>query len=420
MKKLFEKNLFFRYISTFLGIIFVIALLLIIEKSIPNNRVKANIIKSETHYTNYYGNLFNDLDSFKTRHTMVDTPGDLSHLSILYLEDYKHPVKGFIEMNKDSQLSRKIIRGEGFNKIENDSDYSRYWHAHLLVLKPLLTFFNIDSIFMIYLIVLVITFVILLVNILKHSKLLAILFTIGSVMINIFFIANCDNFFYVFMITMFSSIILIKLYERKSKNIDLLFLVNGTLTACFDMLSCGTLPVTIPLFIYIYLNMLDNKKIKFRLILRYILLWLFGGALAYVVKWIILVIYYHGGFKEHVLEPMKVRIGSGDEKRLTVFTRSILEAPSYIYPYNLNILKCILFITGIISFIYLLFDKKKRTYYIYFFIICLIPFIRYLFLAEHSDYHNYFTYRCFLPVIMFIMLSIVFASKKLINKIKKT
>ncbi len=415
IKKLFNNNLLFRYSSVFIIIIFVITLLLILEKTIPNYRVKINIEKSEAYYQEYFKDINSNSDVFKNRHTMIDIPGDFYHLGILYLEDNKHPIKGFIEMNKDSLIMQKIMMGKHFRDAEIDSDYSRYWNGHLIILKPLLTFFTMEQIFIIYFIILLITFSILLINILKHSKLLGIIFTIGAVSINMFMASRCDNFFYVFMITMISSIIIIKMYDNNSKNVDLLFLINGILTACFDLLSCGTLTITIPLFIYIYLHIIDGKKLKTKLFIRYILLWLFGWALTFIIKWIILVIHYHGGFNKYVLEPMKVRIGSGEITRMAAFTSSIYLVLHYIFPYDLYIVKFIILGIGLLSFIYMLKDKKNRNNYIYLLILCLIPFIRYFFLAEHSDYHNYFTYRAFFPNIIFILLFICLA----FNKIKK-
>ena len=418
-KKMFQNNLFIRYLITFVGIILIISCLLIIEKTIPNNRVKANIIKSEDYYQEYFNDLYGDLDVFKNRHTMVDAYGDLCHLGILYLEDNKHPYKSFIEMNKDSQLLLKITTGGHFSDIEFDSDYSRYWHGHLLILKPLLTFFTMNTIYIIYFIVLLITFLILLLSILKHSKLLGVIMTLGISSINLFMVSRCDNFFYVMMITMISSIIIVKMYEEKSKNVDLLFLINGILSCCFDMLSGGTLAVTIPLFIYIYLHILDGKKIKFSLFIRYIFLWLFGFMFAFIMKWILLVIHYHGGFREHVLEPMKVRIGSGDQGRFSVFFDSINGVLHYIFPYDLYIIKYLFIGLGMISFFYLLKEKRTRKNYIYLLLICLIPFIRYFLLAEHSNYHNYFTYRAFLPNIMFTLLFICLAFINIKERILK-
>ncbi len=406
MKKWFKNNLFFRYVTTLFLVIFGVSLLLILEKSLPNQRVKSNILKSEPYYNDYFNQMYGDLDSLKDRHTMVDISADLFHLTMLYSDDNKHPYKEFIEMNKDSLIVKKLITDKHLKDMEIDSDYARYWHGHLIVLKPLLTFFTMNTIYIIYSIVLGITFLILLINIFKHSKILGFIFTLGSVSINLFMSSKCDNFFYVMMITLVSSIVIIKMYDNKSKNVDLVFLINGILTACFDMLSCGTLPVTVPLFIYVYLHIIDGKKFKFRLLFKYILLWLLGGVVAYSVKWILLVIHYNGGFREHVLEAMKLRTGSGDQGRLAMFIDTIYQVPHYIYPFDLYIFKAIFIGLGIASFINMLFDKKNRSNYISLFIICLIPFIRYFFLAEQSNYHNYYTYRAFLPVVMFLMLFI--------------
>ncbi|MBR2678875.1 MAG: hypothetical protein IKE63_05610 [Bacilli bacterium] len=405
--KLYQKNLIFRYTTTFLITILIFSMLLIAEKTIPNGSVKKNIVRSESYYQEYYKQLFGNINTIKNRHTMIDVPGDLAHLSILYLEDNKHPISGFIEMNRDSKLVEKVKYSGSLSNMTIDSDYSRYWHGHLIILKPLLTFFSMKTISALYFILLSIVFLWLLFSLLKHSKLLAIIFTISAISVNFFFVSRCDNFTHVFMISMIASIILIKMYERKStKYVDLVFFIGGMLTAYFDMLSCGTLPVTLPLFIYVYLHMIRGKKLSLKKIIQYIILWFLGISLTYVAKWIILVIHYHGGFKEHVLEPMKVRIGTGGGRRINVFLESIHLGLNFIFPYGLYIFKFIVIGMAIISFIYLILEKKKRTYYSYFIIICLIPFIRYLILSEHSDYHNYFTYRAFLPVIMFVLLCI--------------
>ena len=419
-KKMFEKNLFFRYILTFFSILLVVALLLIIEKSIPNTRVQKNLVRSNEYYYNYFDKVYTNLYELREKHNMIDIPGDFYHFGILYLEDNSHPIKGFIEMNKDSHLDKKLMYKYGFEDAEIDSNYARYWNAHLIILKPLLSFFTIGTIFKIYYVLLIIAFLVLLINAIKHSKLLAVVLTLAGISINMFMMSKCDNFFHVTMISLISSILIIKMYERKSKNVDLLFLANGALTACFDMLSCGTLPVTLPLFIYVYLHIIDGKAFKFKSLIKYILLWLCGGVFSYIVKWIILVIHYHGGLREHVLEQAKMRIGGADSGRLALFIDSMKKLPGYFYPFNTNWLFYLLGLFGIGSFIYVLEEKKNRKNYLFLLAICSIPFIRYLFLAEHSNYHNYFTYRAFMPVIMFLLLFICLASKKLYKKLKKT
>ena len=262
-----------RYIITFIIVILFMIVFLLMEKSIPNERSKQNILKSETYYHEYFDHQFSNINIIKDKHETVDVTADLYHLSMIYLEDNKHLWKSFIEMNKDSEISQKMIRKESFRNTKVDSDYSRYWNGQLIILKPLLSFFTMSTIYNIYLILFMIIFSIMLFMLFKHSKFLAIIYTISSIMINAFFVTTCDNLMHDFMISMLASIVLINMYENKSKNIDLLFLIVGMLMVYFDHITCETLTLTLPLFIYIYLNMKDNKSIKSKDIIKYILLW---------------------------------------------------------------------------------------------------------------------------------------------------
>lgn len=412
-------RLLFRYIFFSFILLSLISGLLIIEKSIPNYRVRDNIIKSEKYYNDYFRDIYSNMKNLKDRHTMIDIPTDFTHLSILYFEDYKHPIKNFIEMNYDSKLPVKIVGGKKFKDMEADSNYARYWQGQIILLKPLLTFFTMGTIYNIYFVMLIITFLILILNLLNHSKLLAIIFSLGAVSINLFFMSKCNAFFQMIMICLISSIMIIKMYENNSKNIDLLFLGSGIITACFDNLSCETLSLTLPLFIYIYLHLVDKKKFVFKDLFKYIVLWGFGYGIAFIFKWALLVIHYKGKFIDYVLKPMSVRIGTNKMSRLEIFRDSISLVPHYLVPFYFDSIKYIMIVLGIVSFIYLLFDNKRRKYYLGLLVICSIPFIRYFVLGEHSNYHNYFTYRCFLVVVMFLLLSILLVVNKIVFKHKK-
>ena len=235
-----------RYTFTFIIVILLMIVFLLMEKSIPNDKSRRNILKSEKYYHEYFDHQFSNINIIKNKHETVDVTADLYHLSMIYLEDNKHIWKSFIEMNKDSNVSHKMLRKESFRIVKVDSDYSRYWNGQLVVLKLLLSFFTMPTIYNIYLVLFTITFSILLFYLFKQSKLLAILFTISSIIINAFFVTTCDNLLHDFMISMIASIVLIKMYENKNKNIDLLFLIVGMLTVYFDHITCETLTLTLP------------------------------------------------------------------------------------------------------------------------------------------------------------------------------
>ena len=403
-----------RYTFTFIIVILLMIVFLLMEKSIPNEKSRRNILKSEKYYHEYFDHQFSNINIIKNKHETVDVTADLYHLSMIYLEDNKHLWKSFIEMNKDSEISQKMIRKESFRSIKIDSDYSRYWNGQLIILKPLLSFFTMSTIYNIYLVIFTIIFSILLFMIFKHSKLLAIIFTISFMIINAFFVTTCDNLMHDIMISMIASIILIKMYEFKNKNIDLLFLIVGMLTVYFDHITCETLTLTLPLFIYVYLNMNDSKKVKSKSTIKFIMLWLLGYCFTFGFKWLLVIIHYHGGFIDKVLNPMAIRIMYENENIFIVFFNTLKELPNYLYPFGFLTIKMIVLFISILLLIYLIVkDKKNKHYYLWLFLIATVPLIRYFVLSSHSNYHNYFTYRAFLPFIMMILLCIILGTKKI-------
>ncbi len=408
-----------KYIITFIIVILLMIVFLLMEKSIPNEKSRQNIIKSEVYYHDYFDHQFSNINIIKNKHETVDVTADLYHLSMIYLEDNKHSWNSFIENNKDEEIAQKMLNKKSFKHIKADSDYSRYWNGQLIILKPLLSFFSMPTIYNIYLVLFTIIFTILLFKLFKHSKLLAVLFTISSIIVNAFFVSTCDNLMHTFMISMISSIIMINMYEKKSKNIDLLFLIVGMLAVYFDHITCETLTLTLPLLICIYLNTKDNKKIKSREIIKYILLWLMGYIFTFIMKWLLLIIHYNGHFMDKVINPMRERVYYEDKNLLFVFLETMKQLPNYLYPFRYYTFKIVIAILGLLSSIYLIIKNKKiRTNYIWLLLIAIIPIIRYLVLSSHSNYHNFFTYRAFLPTIMILLLSIILVINLVYKKVK--
>lgn len=419
-RKMKTKVVFKKYFISFIIVISLMITFLLMEKTIPNEKSRQNILKSETYYHDYFDHQFSNFNIIKDKHETVDVTADLYHLSMIYSEDNKHPWKSFVEMNKDSLISQRMVRKESFKNIEIDSDYSRYWNGQLIILKPLLSFFTMPTIYNIYLVLFTITFSVLLFYLFKQSKLLAILFTVSSIAVNAFFVTTCDNLLHDFMISMITSILIIKMYEKKNKYIDLLFFIVGMLTVYFDHITCETLTLTLPLFIYVYLNMKDKKKLNIKEIIKYVVLWLIGYCSTFLVKWIILAIHYNGDIINRVIVPMSIRIYYEDQNLFSVFFNTLKELPNYFYPFGYITIKCILLLLSIISFIYLLIkDKKSSQYYLVLLLISIIPLIRYFVLSSHSNYHNFFTYRAFLPFIIMCLLFIILAITNVINNKKK-
>ena len=276
-----------------------------------------------------------------------------------------------------------------------------------------------STIYKIHFVILSILFCILLFKLLQHSKMLAIAFLGAAMSVNMFLVASSTILLNVFYIAIIASLIAIRMYEKKSKNIDLLFLIVGMLTAYFDFLSCETITLTIPLFIYLFIHLKDDKKIDIKLIIKIIVLWLVGFVISNLVRWLLVVIHYNGHFKEKVLDPMSIRVYKENSNIFKAFINNIRNSFNYFIPFAYIKEKFIFVILSTIIYIVnLIKEKKNRIIYLFLVLICMVPLGRYFVLSSHVMDHNYFTYRAFFPIIMLLIISDLLFIKSLIKKIK--
>ncbi len=409
-----------RYLKTIIIVLFIMIGLLLLEKTIPNSKSIENINKSTNYYKEYYKNESSKINNIKYKHYSIDMLGELSELSMIYLENNKNYYSEMIEMNFDYYAPKKISTSYSPTDFQVTNDYSRYWHGNLIFLKPLTSLFKMSTVYKIHLVILSLLFCILLFKLLQHSKLLAIAFFASALSINIFLVTKSTLLINVFYLAFISSLITIKMYEKKSKNIDLLFLIIGMLTAYFDLLSCETITLTLPLFIYLFLHLKDEKKLDIKLIIKVIVLWLIGFIISYLAKWLLLVIHYHGHFKDKVINPMTIRVYKDDTNIFESFILSIKNSFHYFIPFaHIKLKHIFVIVSTIICFINLILEKKNRITYLFLILICITPLARYFVLSSHSADHNYFTYRAFIPIIMLLITSDILLLTKL-KKIKKS
>ncbi len=397
-----------KYLLTIIIVLTIMTSLSILEKTIPNTKSRINIIKSTTYFQDYYKK---QIKSTKPNLHQVDMTNELNQISIIYLENNKDYYTEMIEMNYDSKAQEKIRHFKSINDYSVNKEYSRYWHGNLVILKPLLSFFTIKTIYKIHLVIFLIIFCVLLFKLLKHSILLTIAFILGAISINMFNVTNCTNLINIFYLAMITSIIIIHKYE-KDQNINILFLIIGMLSSYFDLITCETITLTLPLFIYIFLHFKDKKQISIKTIIIPILLWLLGFTISYLFKWLLVVIHYHGHFIDKVFDPLKLELFKESKN----ITNTIKIAFKSLLPYNINFIYIFVAVSLFISIINIIKLKKNRINYLFLIIISLIPFLRYLVLSYHSNLNNYFTYKAFLPFIMFLITSDILY---IINLIKK-
>jgi len=405
IRKKFENSILFRYVSTFLLVMLILFTSLFLSCLIPNKLVHNNLIKSINYY--YYDYLFKgkgEIDYYDDYYVIDE--GEIRYYEQAYFINPNKPIKSLIEMN--CHVYGNISKGD----IYPGQEYARYWHGPVLIIRLLSIFFTYKGIDIFFSIIFILLILILLRKLWSESKILSISFLLTCIGFTFYVLPISVEYMIVPIISMIGSILIIKMYHRNSKNLDILLLIMGILSAFFDFLTIETLSITLPLFIYIFLCIRDNKKIKFSKFALYCFLWIVGYALTFGAKWLLDIIHYGKPFIANISYHAGIRFYDVREQK--TFAIAMREVFDYIYPFFNKYIKY--FLIGIFTFnTVFLVDKKKN---IYLFLICLIPIVRFMILYTHSILVIAFTYRSFFPTLLFMIYIFIYEVILIIKNIK--
>ena len=260
------------------------------------------------------------------------------------------------------------------------------------------------SMYLLQLLSLIILFILITTKLWKKDKILAISFIIMNLSINAFFTAFSVQYFFATLLMYIFTLLILKAYEKNSKNICLLFALSGSLTCFFDFLTCETLTLTIPLFIYIFLSLKEKKEVTLKFIIKCIIIWGLFYSLTFLTKWLIDILYFGIDYRKEIFQKAMIRVESEDLSIYMRFGKSILLSIGSLLPFsffkNSMIIPIILIL---ISLHILIFEQKQYSLLL---IPTIIPIIRSLILSTHSYYFYYFTYRSYGILILFVNLLI--------------
>ena len=409
LKIKYNNSIFFRYISTFLIVMSILFMFLFLACLIPSKWVHGNLIKDINHY--YYDYFFTgkaEIDSYDDYYVIDE--GEIRYYEQAYFIDPHHPMKSLIEMN--CRVYGDIKKGD----VYYGGEYARYWHGPVAFIRPLSIFLTYKGIDIFFGIIFTILLLILFRKMWLESKLLSISFLLTCIGFTFYVLPISVEYMMVPIISMIGSILIINMYHKDSKYIDILFLVMGMLSAFFDFLTIETLSLTLPLFIYVFLCVRDKKEIKFSKFVLYCFLWILGYALTFGTKWLLNLIYYGKTFLDNLSYHAGIRFYDSREKK--TFAIAMREVFDYIFPFFNKYIKYILMVIFSLNFIFLV-DKKKNFYLL---LICLIPIVRFRVLYTHSILVIAFTYRSFFPILLFmiyVFLYEIFNIFKVIHNVNK-
>ena len=393
----------FKYILVFLFTLLVLVSVLFLSILIKSDNIHKNVYTSLDMYydNNYEGYIHNVLKN--RREYFIDFPTEVKNLSMALLIDENKPIDSLIEMNYYQDPDYGIDdfasiykNGDGIKK-----DYSRYWHGQMLYLRPLLSLFTMDTIYIINSCLLLILVVILLKKVFILDKKLFVILLLSMLMVNIFIVPFSTEFFFSIIAMLVFSILMIDRIN-KDKDVSMLFLIGGMVTCFFDFLTTETLSLSVPLFIYVYLKRDDTT---YKEIIKYIIIWGLSYAFMFMCKWALCACYYGFDKIEEILGFAGNRVMTDKKNIFTVILPLFIQAFSYIFPFNFTGYGLPIVLGIILIAVYnFIFNIKYKSDYLPLLLVSLIPIMRFLGVASHSSFHIYFTYRALIPFFMFILL----------------
>lgn len=303
-----------------------------------------------------------------------------------------------------------------------NTDYTRYWHGSMTVIRPLLTFTDLGGIKVISAVVMLILlgmsgFML----IRRKNTVCFILLLLSLILVQVFFVPFSLEFIIAFMVTL----LLLPLYIRFSKSdnmVLLLSVIGGTLIAFTDFLTTETITLLIPLIVVLFTRVRENEQYSFKnglsLCVKSGIGWILAYAATFITKWVLATAVTGVDKFSLALSSFFERTnGSVDEfenpfeqvfSALFSNFSMLFPTPEKISPAAV-VFSILIYILLPLVLVILMNRKKKINISALFVILAFIPLLRFMALSNHSYLHNFFTYRA-LSATIFALLSAVWVS----------
>lgn len=303
------------------------------------------------------------------------------------------------------------------NNEENLSaeEYPRYWHAYLLILKPLIAFFTYEQIRIINgmcQIILIGFFSYMMIK-KKYGRYLAAFFSM-YIFLNPFALIYSLQFstvFYLFMIGMLA-ILLYHVKLKKNNRYLYFFMVMGILTSYFDFLTYPLATFGMPIIMLQLVDFENNWRNKTKNILQYAFCWSFGYVGMWAGKWCVATLLLDQNIFMNAYAAIQSRTAmKTDTEELSIFLvikNNIIAGNIFMIP------------TLVVIFYYLkklkinIFFNMNKIYIPYI-IIAICPLLWYFMATNHSHIHFWFTYRE-LSITIFSMIVMLIQYNSNFNK----
>lgn len=319
---------------------------------------------------------------------------------------------------KDTDESIKLFQQSVDNRLHANKEYLRYWHGSAGIIRFMHIFANIRQIYVLHSFILAMLLAFLLLLLIKgHYVLEAISLIISLVMVSIWFVPICLEYYWCFFVMLIASIISVKIAQTGAwEKATPLFFFTGIFIAYLDFLTTETITLVIPLLLMVSIRWRNKQSVVnsdaegdiqgltmfVKMIASSCFSWLAGFSLMWLSKWILASLILQENVMPYVTAHIEERIG-GDpngKSQLAYAVGAIGRNLRCLLPFDYG--RFGYFILGLMVGIVItliavrrikLNKTANRQLLAGYFVIGCIPMVRYLVLHNHAWYHRSFTYR---------------------------
>ena len=275
------------------------------------------------------------------------------------------------------------------------SNYGRYWHGYLAVLKPLLSLFTYEQLRVVNAVWVALLGLIVAALMWRRGLRRYILPFVVTVLL---FdpVATAMNMFYtqVYAVTMLACIAILSGWNwlrAREGRLLLLFTLTGCLTSYLDLLTCPLVSFGIPCVLCLCLAAPDWKD-GLKLVLTALICWGIGYGGMWAGKWVLAALL--GGENIGLLETLRLRSSAAGASNplgaIAVIVKRLLvhlRVPMLALALLLALVLAVLFLRRSPL------EKLKSLAWLPWAAVCLLPFVWIAFAQNHSYIHRWFVYR---------------------------
>lgn len=348
----------------------------------------------------------------------IDWYADAVLLDMAYYYDDKKPLKSVMISeyyhNNHKTINESFHETVLYDKNPN-KEYIRYWHGSLSIVRPMLKWFSVKTIYMINGVLLLMLFLIFSVLMIKRKLyLLLIGIVLGLISVDVWFVPESLEYTWNFLLLPVCTAITVIVSEKgRSSWYGVMFLCFGMLTNYFDFLTTETITFTIPVLVLLYIEKrrgAESSPVK--LTFKTAVNWGIGYAGAWILKWLLASIVLGENVMPYVTGHISERIGGVDESitvgPIAFLAGAITRNLKCLFPFGYGTVGMLAGVLVVLLFSYMAFvyrgrdiDRKRVLLYL---TIGLIPYFRYLVLHNHAYKHFFFTYRAQAGTILALFL----------------